>query len=266
MTTNFRLMGAFLLATMSFVAAASAESIGVNFSCGYTITTNNGSSTWAQSDTNMYPLASTNAAGVASQTYWNNSGTHSGNTSNIVSPTSGVLIDSNGNATGTTISWTSNNAWATSSSTQSNANKQLMNGYIDTKEQITVSNISYGTYDVYVYVGSDVSGRTGHGYLVTTSGNTTSSVYFKTYSASFDGTTWVQGTGTDASTANSAEYILFQNATGSSFTYYEAGDSGNVGVCAIQIVSTVPEPASTVLMLMGAGGLLACDWRKRRKN
>jgi hypothetical protein len=245
----------------SALATASAESIGVNFSGGW-------AGVYVASDNNLHPLASADAAGVASQAYWNNASVHAGSTANVLSPTAGVLVDSNDNATNTTISWTASNCFAAGTATKSTANQELMNGYIDLSyagsnlTKITLSNISYATYDVYVYVGSDGTDRIGHGCLVS-SGGTSSSTYFKTYSANFDGSTWVAATGSGTATANEAQYIVFHNVTGSSFTYCEAGDTNNVGVCAIQIVSTVPEPSSTVLMLMGVAGI---SWHVRRRR
>lgn len=134
----------------------------------------------------------------------------------------------------------------------------LTNGYADnsfaTPATVTFDNLPFvGPYDVYVYVASDVNGRTGTGTIGTTTYPFTTSVGGYTGAKTFDGA-YDRG----------SEYLLFTGVTGSSFTYSQISpdlfpaDANNSGVAGIQISGNVPEPAGLALVGLAAGaGLLA---------
>ncbi len=68
------------------------------------------------------------------------------------------LIDSNGNDTGATATWYSPNLWANGDASLSGTDG-MMYGYIDDSSSayttVTVENISYLSYDVYIYCNTD---------------------------------------------------------------------------------------------------------------
>ena len=78
-----------------------------------------------------------------------------------------MLNDSGSQATTAQVVWNnpSNNTYATFAASQTDQNAQLLNAYLDNtgggNESVTLTGIPYSNYDVYVYFGSDVNGRTG---------------------------------------------------------------------------------------------------------
>lgn len=101
------------------------------------------------------------AAGVVSSTHWNN-------VSDRATPVgSGQdLIDSDGTVqAGTWVEWSASNTWLVSADTPADAQGALMGGYLDTTDAslttVTVRNIPYRTYLVYVYFDGDSTGRYG---------------------------------------------------------------------------------------------------------
>ena len=100
---------------------AVAESIGINFNSD------------RDTSTALGPAESAGLPAVA-QVNWNNTDGGSsaadgasGNTSGILSPSPGGLVDDNGNQVATTVSWSSNGTWNTNNGT-SNGHSKLMNG------------------------------------------------------------------------------------------------------------------------------------------
>ena len=254
-------------AGLQIVASTPRNSFGINFSGGH-------DGVGLPSNDNLHPLASTAIAGVYRQANWNNASVNAGDKSNILSPTAAALVDNTGATLSTSISWNANNSYSSSASVQTDADKELMNGYLDlnayatpqTPTTVTVSNIDYKHYDVYAYVGSDGDGRTGHGWLTDLSGTTiANSVYFVTADGSFTGATYTKATGTDTASANASNYILFHDVTASSFIFNLYGDGSNVGLHALQIVE-IPEPASLILLVIGAMSLLTYAWRNQKQH
>lgn len=269
-SSNIARLSAFVVcaATVLMVAGvAHAESIGINFSGGYTMTP-----PWTALDTNVNPLAATDLAGVVAQTNWNNLAPHTGSSASIVDGSGASVLNA-------AVSWDSLSNWSVAEAAQTAPNQKLMNGYLDMEmsardpyykpvTSVTVSNIPYAQYDVYAYVGSDVNGRAGHGWISTPSNPNdvlTSSVYFKTSDSPFTG--FVQATGTATGDANSSSYLKFTGLSAASFQFNLTGDNNtghyNVGLHGIQIVG-VPEPAVITLLAGGVLGLIAYAWRKRR--
>jgi hypothetical protein len=79
-----------------------------------------------------------------------------------------------------------------------------------------------------------------------------------------DGTTLTEAVSTI--NKNSAEYMFFTiTATaGETFTISVTGNGAQAS-CAGLMFESVPEPSSTAMTIVGAAGLLAFAWRKRRK-
>ena len=190
-----------------------------------------------------YPFTPTTFAGVAAvrQKNWNRTvalpyGFLTATTAQIGQPTAGVLVNSAGSSTATTVSVTAGGVWSDLNE-QDTPYGHLFNAFAyndSTTPDISVSlgSIPYSTYDVYVYVGADYNGRTG----VVTSGATSYS--FTSGSNTTDGLSdYVE---TTAATGNPvANYCVFRNRTGSSFAFNVTRGSDNVGLFGIQIVNTV---------------------------
>jgi hypothetical protein len=257
------MMSRSLLATvlvLTFSAApalAQAPSIGLHFSGGQTTGVE-------------FPLAPTDMAGFVPQANWNNilnpvQTPGNGDTTNVTGPMPGVIVNSAGAATATTITFTSSNSWSVSTAQQT-GNAQLFNGYLDSTNTpqpnnptvVTVSNLPFtGPYTVYAYVGSDGNNRSGHATL------STQTFYYTTNSNPFNG--FVQATATDLPSAAPATYVQFDNVTGNSFSLMNIRDSNNVGLHAIQIVP-VPEPGHILLACGAAWSGALAAWRRRRAS
>ena len=85
-----------------------------------------------------------------------------GNTSNIAQPSAGVLVDSNGDPTPATLSFTHDGV--RTNDTAGNKAAAIFNGYLANDATfpatLTLSNIpaSFGTYDIYVYLSANYQG------------------------------------------------------------------------------------------------------------
>jgi fibronectin-binding autotransporter adhesin len=93
-------------------------------------------------------------------TFWNNM-------VGATQPDGLPLVDSTGAVTGATVAWSSPNIWRSGSpgGTASSQNGFLTKGYLDdggAGNSVTVSNIPYVSYDVYVIRGSDQGGGTNN--------------------------------------------------------------------------------------------------------
>ena len=121
---------------------------------------------------------------------------------------------------------------------------------------ISIAEIPYAQYDIYIYLSSDTAGREGY---VT---DTASTFYFSTYGSdaiSGSNAVFVQATETsDLGTNAAATYARFSNLTGSSqsLSVFAAGNGGIAGIQVIQ----VPEPSAA---LLGGLGMLALFRRRR---
>ena len=233
-----------LLAFVVFLGAAaslSAASIGFSFN--------------SNRDNATAVMTSTTVAGVVPSTGWVN--TDGGG--DAAGGATGTLVNN-----GVTVDWSSNGTWNTNNGT-GNGDNILMNGYVDAinaggAAQINLTGLSSrfaGSYDVYVYFGSDGNGRTG---AVAGPGATFD---FSTFSAQggVEPFPFVQTTSTDGSNPN-ANYALFSGLSGDTQTFDLIRGSSNSGFHGVQIVGDlIPEPSSC--LLIGVGGLLMM--RRRRK-
>src|SRR2546422_837916 len=118
-------------------------------------------------------MGAAESAGVVAKANWNNA-------VGATRSTPLALADETAAASGTTVTWASNNVWGTPITDQAGS-RRLMKGYLDTSNTsvttVTVAGLASGSYDVYVYADGDNGGatRTG-GYQISGSGITTTAV------------------------------------------------------------------------------------------
>lgn len=213
-------------------------------------------------------------AGVISAPWWNNTyqPANNGNYNAVGASVSWYnLFDSTGansgvSVTGTTFADGWWNYWSILGSgvvpdADGTYNNVLLNGYDNEADNnITISSIPYGQYDLYVYFTADASpGRAG----TVTVGSTTYD--FTTMgSTANSGANAVFTQTTDTTGANpTADYAVFTGLTGGSQTI-AAAVTGWGGIAGFQIVA-VPEPATLALVAVGGVGFLLLGRRSKSK-
>lgn len=249
--------GVLMLASAPF-ACSGQDSVGINFA----------GRKYSGGGATPMTLLSSDTAGVVGQLNWNNvflDGANSGGLAqlNLGGANPGVVIDNSGATTGFSFSYTENTSaseWSVDNTVHT-GNQQLLNGYWDIFNgnygAVNIGNISYGLYDIYVYVSSDANNRTAGVNL-----NGGSQTYLLTDASGYNYSgALLQGTATTQGAAASAQYVLFQNVTGSSFEVDLHNYGSNMGLAGIQIVS-VPEPS--VLAISAGGFVLLALIRRRR--
>lgn len=184
---------------------------------------------------NATPMEPFEVAGIIPQSNWNVAG---GNASGA----SLSLFDRTGKDTGATVTWTSNNTYATPTA-DSPGNARMMRGYLDTSNssitRVEVSNLapSPNGYDVYVYIDGDNPGATRTGtYQISTSGGTPTTISaIDDSDSNFDGR-FVRANGTSGRftkfTITSTNFVLTATPGASS------DPNPRAPVNAIQIVAT----------------------------
>jgi len=167
-----------------------------------------------------------------------------------------TVLDSSGAVvSGMTITWTADACYTNGTHVGENGN--LFYGGLETQNaeygtnEITVTGIPYGTYDVYFYVNGWTANRTGFARI---NGDAGTEVGFSTYQNFPD--TWVQANGT----GTQATHVLFEDVSGDTLIIEFRKGNNNVMVGGFQIV---PEPATLGLL---AGGLLAALFLRRRRK
>ena len=240
-----------------FPVRASANEIGVQFV---------GSPTTPQP---LAPGTSAGAPGVA-QTHWNavtgSSFTNVALNDNTGASTTALL---NGSANGT---YYGGNVSDTPGDTELTSG-ELFNGWTGSPT-MTVSNIPYAEYDVYVYAALDNNTRIETLELTPSGG----SASYQSFGTSTGGSTWVLSNnpvagwnGTTPTTQPtrpaSATYAEFAGITANSFTL-AWGAPGNGGLNGIQIVESsapIPEPATLGLMAVAGAGILLLKRRQPKQ-
>lgn len=240
------------LFTISAMGFASAASIAMNFS------ENNGNQSWLASDSPIGPL------GILSGNFNSNNTPNSngpGNTltGSLGSGTAGNLVDSNGSAVTATVEWSANNAWYNGSGVGSDE-ARLAVGYLDDGgpgASVTISNIPYSTYNVYVLLGSD-AGNEHTSEVPLINGTPILGADFPAFGNLIgSGGEWIEADGTTR-----GNYVVARDLSGDAVTIAGQNSTGNrIGISGFIIEEQViPEPSSALLALLGAG-LLA---RRRR--
>jgi hypothetical protein len=233
--TCARLCGLAFALNLAIALAAPAASIGINFSGG---------------DATLPPTAS---AGVVLQQNWNNESLLRGGPA--------VLVDSSGATVPSTITWGAQFGGSTGDSLYAGPNNVLLNNYLNGFIQagtssslagLTVTDISYSAYDLYIYTehsGVDDRSSDPASYRVNSS-------YLRVLTAGA-GFYHANGFVLDTSTTV-GDYLVFTALTGSTL-YVEAGGLSlfkDSPINGVQIVE-VPEPSAVLQALLGALGLLA---------
>ena len=206
-------------------------------------------------------------AGVSSvaQANWNNLSLLKGTNSTIVADAAGTS-----EATTATVTWNSNNTWASTGSRGeennkfTGADKTLMTGYLDsgaaTTTTVTItglpSKLTSAGYDVYVYAIGGVGGK-GGGYRIIDANTKAVLKDYVLAQAPTNSTAYVQvPTGLGAKVYGVGNYILFTGLTAQNITI-EATTANGLGfgatprapVNAVQLVSPSTQTASAATMI-----------------
>lgn len=233
------------------VGLASAVSISVNFS------ENDGNQVFVGNQ-NIGPLA-TNSS------FWNNTSPEGNRTGTLEAGTLvNPLIDSNGNVTTATITWSASNPWYNDDGTGNDEQKMAV-GYLDdggSGVSIIISNVPYALYRVYGLLASDQGEGTTYTTLDFTVNGTDvlggTATAYKTMIASnsAEGANW-----TLLSTSDVGNYWLSGITSGSTLTINGALRSGDDrGSISAIIIEQIPEPSTG---LLGGLGVLALLRRRR---
>ena len=206
----------------------------------------------------------TGTAGYVPAGNWNNATGLSGASSD--------LTDSNGANSGASISWSTFNTWDLQNGDGNGGDRDMMSGYLDNfNGNVTVSNVPYERYNVYVYFNRGVA----NSYTGITAGDgvTTETLYGKDNGNSFAVNGFLLSTDdsvtTDDATWTVSNVMQFSDFTGSTLTITPpanpgipgtAGANWKVFISGVQI-QAVPEPSS--LVLLAAGGVMLLSALRR---
>jgi hypothetical protein len=210
----------FLLSLLLLVSDSLAGSIGINFGSG-------------RPDAS---LAATNNAGVVAQVNWNNASGSGGSISNLQNET--------GSATAAGVTWSTDEEWSVGG-TPADAHGTLLNGFISENNDgadstISVTDIPFTTYDLYVYMSHDratedvdISGPFGTFRIHEDDTNISSPVTFNRQLAS-----------ADPDTSQVGNYALFSGISGATLnlTMSPTGAHGTVdrnAIAGLQIVEAI---------------------------
>lgn len=166
-----------------------------------------------------------------------------GNESNIASPNSGALVDSAGNPTAMTMSFSAVGAWSDDNEDQTSYGR-LFSAFIyhdsaNSDVNISLENIPYAFYDVYVYMGA-----ASNGFRSTVSSGATSFSFTTSSNASSGGALGVDvyTETTSATGFPPANYCVFRNVAEQAFSFKASRDNINAGIFGFQVVQRTPTP------------------------
>ncbi|NQU19657.1 MAG: PEP-CTERM sorting domain-containing protein [Candidatus Nealsonbacteria bacterium] len=254
MFRNLQIIAVFVV-VLCVAADARAKSIAVNFMAD----------SWGGGP---FPIESFETAGLVPQQNWNNVNPMVDDAPpDVRGPLPGKLVDNTGVDSGAEIIWINGHNTTGTDGGNTTPNERLYRAAVNGPSfmlpspqlQFTVSNVPYAAYDVYAYL-------TGFGFDAEASARIGSEEYFYEQSADFTTDGFIRATSTAPENMPLATYALFEDVTGDSFTLdiiKQGGNRGGLG--GLQIVE-VPEPSTLVLLCIGATGLVACAWRKRRQR
>lgn len=232
-----------LIIAVSPLGMLRADSIGVNFSG----TANDGGPAGCTPCT----LSAGDMAGVIAQGNWNN---ESG-----ISGTAASLLNNLGVSTTATLSWTSGGTWGNglAAANVGNTNAMLLNNYLDggangIAAALTLTNIPYALYDVYVYIQRDnccafsdytVNGQTQR---VVTSGTSAGPGFML------------------ASSSGMGNYVHFSDLSGDLHLSANLDPADlRSAIDGIQVVQVfAPEPGSFLLLALASAALLGMRFRR----
>lgn len=212
-------------------------------------------------------MSTTEAAGVVSQTNWNDLSNATG-TDTTVKNSSGTTVS------GVTVTYSSTNTWADPNVANTAGNLRMMRGYLDMNTSSASTTVSVGGlsslgyYDVYVYTAGDTTNRVGK----FTIGNQS---YWVNDNATFAGTfTRASGEVDPGSyqNATAGNYMVFSDLTGSSISLtatgaYAADGTLRAPVNGIQIVQLPTSYWDINGSTAGAGGASPSGtWSSSTKN
>jgi uncharacterized protein (DUF1800 family) len=181
--------------------------------------------------------------GLVPQMNWNSTrvlpswNSPSGSSADVATPSAGVLVNSAGVASGVSAAWTSENNWY--SGNAGGPNQKLLDSYLSiygsNPATVTLSGITFGTYDVLVYVGAAYEGSRGY---VRLNDQAATDRYFRSGSGRPE-TQFLEPIGSTAARPWRGNVIRFRNVTGASCNVklYRTGQDYVIGLHAIQIVN-----------------------------
>ncbi len=195
-------------------------------------------------------LIATTIAGLDAQSNWNNTTGQSG--------TLAALNDSDGNATGASVTWSSGGMWrdgvATADANADVGDAQLAHGYLDdhsggTPQEVVigVTGISYTTYSLILYYSTDTDGDEYGAALVNGGSYNTTGTKSRYVNPNWNATNSFTVTGLSGDL--NIEVSPRAGATRGSVAGFQIVDT------------TIPEPSSTALL--GLGGLALIMRRKK---
>ena len=187
-------------------------------------------------------LSAREVTGLVPQMNWNSTralttwNSPTGTTADVATPASGALVNSAAGATGVTASWSSDHTWFSGNS--GGPNQKLMNGYLriwgSTPVNLTLSGITFPSYDVLVYVGGLYDGARGH---VRLNDSTASDRYFRAATGKPQ-VDFIEPVGSTAARPWRGNVIRFRNVTGASVNVklFNNPSDNSAGIHGIQIV------------------------------